>query len=144
MTSRSRGVKTEKGESPSLFASPTFVSLLLSVRHSAMTLVRRLLSLLTDFQVVDQAGRAQLGGGQNNQWFSAGDLLRRDLAQITLAAQRHIVDLPAMLGKVADRLCFQGAGIGFAGQQAIAYRLQGGVQARRFGALGRLQESVAR
>src|SRR3546814_7106466 len=67
MSSRSRGVRTEKGESPPSCTFPTFVSLLLSWRHSVMGTDTRQLSFLTDFQIVDQTGCAQLGGSQHDQ-----------------------------------------------------------------------------
>src|SRR5690606_20987638 len=127
MTSRSRGVKTEKGESPTLCASPTFVSLLLSVRHSAMTLQRRLLSLLTDFQVINQTRVAQLGGGQYNQWFSADDLLRGKLSAVSLAAQRYVVHLPAVRLKMTDRLRLECRGVGLASPQTFLNGLQCGI-----------------
>src|SRR3546814_1000562 len=108
MTSRSRGVRTEKGESPPSCTFPTFVSLLLSWRHSVMGTDTRQLSFLTDFQIVDQTGCAQLGGSQHDQGLTHLYFVRLRAQKVALAAQRQVVNLPATSRKMVGSLRFKG------------------------------------
>ena len=80
------------------------------------------------FQVVDQARRAQLGGGQHHHRLAGLQVGGFRTLEVALAAQGDVVHLPAAIGQVLGGLAFQLGGIALAGRQALADVLQGGVQ----------------
>src|SRR5690606_37393076 len=104
----------------------------IAVSDSCIPPHKRQLSLLTDFQIVDQACAAQFCGSQYNQGFAGTDLFRARDQQIALATQRHVIDMPATRIQSLNGLAFQRLDICAARQNIGLYGLQGRIELRGF------------